>query len=59
MNEETNNARSHKKDENMSKIIFIGESAIVKQNIASGIPNERKAQPKNSATVILNSKSLD
>lgn len=50
--EETNRARSHKNDENMRRMIFMGESAIVKQNIASGVPKARNAQPKNSATVI-------
>lgn len=37
----------------MSRIILMGESAIVKINKASGIPKARKAQPKNSATVIV------
>lgn len=53
MNDEINKAKSHKNDENISRMIFIGESEIVKINIASGIPKARKAQPKNSATVIL------
>lgn len=37
----------------MSKIILIGSFAIVKQNIANGAPNARKAHPKNSVTVIV------
>lgn len=37
----------------MSKIILMGESEIVNINIASGIPNAKNAQPKNSATVII------
>lgn len=40
-------------DEPMSKIILIGSFAIVKQNIANGAPNAKKAHPKNSATVIV------
>lgn len=53
MNDEINNARSHKNEENISKIVFIAESEMVKMNIASGAPKARKAQPKNSATVIV------
>lgn len=51
--DEINKARSHKNEEKISRMIFIGESEIVKINIASGHPNARKAQPKNSATVIV------
>lgn len=54
MNDEINNASSHKNDEKMSRIILMGESLIVKQNIANGAPNARKVHPKNSATVIFN-----
>lgn len=52
INEEISSASSHKNDENINKIILIGESLIVKQNIASGVPKARNAHPKNSATVI-------
>jgi hypothetical protein len=58
MNDDMSSARSHKNDENMSRIIFMGESAIVKINIAKGAPKARKAQPKNSATVIVTAKTL-
>lgn len=53
MNEDISKARSHKNDENIKRMILIGESAIVKTNIARGAPKARKAQPKNSATVII------
>lgn len=53
--EDDNKARSHKNDEKMNKIILIGLSEIVNINIARGAPNARKAQPKNSATVIFSS----
>lgn len=53
MNEEINSANSQRNDEKISKMILMGESEIVKINIASGIPKARKAQPKNSATVML------
>lgn len=56
MNEEISKARSHKNDENISRMILIGESEIVKINIASGVPKARKAQPKNSATVMVATK---
>ena len=53
MNEEISKANNHINDENINKIILIGESLIVKQNMANGVPKARKAHPKNSATVIL------
>lgn len=53
INEELRRAKSHRNDENMSRIILMGESEIVKMNIAKGAPKARKAQPKNSTTVIL------
>lgn len=53
MNDEISKARSHKNDEKISRMIFIGESEIVKINIANGVPKAKKAQPKNSATVII------
>lgn len=56
--DEESNARSHRNDENISKMIFMGLSAIVKTNMASGAPNARNAQPKNSATVIIVSLKL-
>lgn len=56
--EDANKASSHKNDEKMNKIILIGLSEIVKINIARGAPNARKAQPKNSATVILSSETF-
>lgn len=58
MNDEIKRANSHTNEENISKIIFIGESDIVRQNIASGAPNARKAHPKNSATVMISVKYL-
>lgn len=53
MNEEISKANNHINDENINRIILIGESLIVKQNMANGVPKARKAHPKNSATVIL------
>lgn len=49
---DTSRASSHKNDENINNIILIGESLMVKQNIAVGAPKARNAHPKNSATVI-------
>lgn len=56
--DELSSASSHRNDENISRIIFIGLSAIVKTNMASGAPNARNAQPKNSATVIVSLKAF-
>lgn len=53
INDDINKARSHKNDEKISRIIFIGEFAIVNIKRAAGGPNARNAQPKNSATVML------
>jgi hypothetical protein len=52
ISEEINNAHSQINDENMSKIIFIESSVIVKQNIANAGPNAIAALPMNSAAVI-------
>lgn len=57
-NDEINKARSHKNDEKMSRMILMGESAIVNINIARGAPKAKKAQPKNSATVIVATSTL-
>lgn len=51
--DEQSSARSQRNDEKISKMIFMGLSAIVKTNMASGAPKARNAQPKNSATVIV------
>lgn len=51
--DEANKANSHKNELNINRIILIGESEIVKINIASGSPKAKKAQPKNSATVMI------
>jgi hypothetical protein len=51
--EDKSKANNHRNDENIRRIIFIGESEIVNINIARGIPNARKTQPKNSATVMI------
>lgn len=58
ISEEINNARSQINDENMSRIIFIESSVIVKQNIASAGPKTSKLVPINSAAVILDFQSL-
>lgn len=55
MNEEINKANSHKNELNIKRIILIAESEIVKINKAKGNPNAKKAQPKNSATVMVSS----
>lgn len=51
--DDTNNAKSHRNELKISRIILIGESEIVKINIARGIPKAKNAQPKNSATVMI------
>lgn len=53
MNDDSKSAQSHTNAAATRIIIRIGSWAMVIVNIASGGPNARKAQPKNSGRVIL------
>lgn len=52
-NDESNKAKSHRNELKINRMILIGESEMVKINIARGVPKARKAQPKNSATAMI------
>jgi hypothetical protein len=53
MTDEASNATSQRNELNIRRMILMGESEIVKMKRARGIPNAKKAQPKNSAIVIV------
>lgn len=58
ISEDINSANSQIKAENMSRMIFIGSSVIVKKNIAKAGPKATRVLPMNSAAVMMNYSSL-